>query len=132
MLGAMQRTDKKLLGRNLDRAMAIAAMLDGWSAARRAPLLRMLDVSLRRVLLKIESGEMTPEQAAERFCLHSGDAGKSADGANVAALVDELLLIFLTALAHDGSGKLANLREYTFRCVQRIASGTQDPAPAGR
>lgn len=120
MLGVPQRTDKRLLGQNLDRAMVIAAQLEGWSAPRREPLRRMLSDSLSRFLLRIESGEITPEQAAAQIRARSGADGGVRSGESAPALADELLLIFLTALTHDSSGRLAPLREYTFRCVQRI------------
>ena len=124
MFNVLQRADKRLLGRNLDRAMVIAATLDGWSPARGRPLRRMLSGSLSRLLLRIESGEITPEQAAAEIRARS--TGAASDGESAPALADELLLIFLTALTGADDGKSAPLRENTIRCIQRIT----DDSPA--
>lgn len=123
----IDRRDRHLLGRNLDRAMRISALVGDWRTDRREAMRRVLKVSLTEALRRIESGAATAKEATNEARRGIAAPRNAERSAGPTALAGELLLIFLTALSHDGSGQLGPLREYTFRCVQpllRTASKT--------
>ena len=130
MVERMLRADRLLLGRNLERAMRIAAMANEWSEAERAPLRRILEGTLSRTLRRIETGEVTAAKVIGAIHHGPGKPAARPRWASAPALADELVLIFLTALSHRGSGKLGPLRDYTFQCVHRIMRDKPRPGHA--
>lgn len=132
MAEPMLRADRLLLGRNLDRAMRIAAMVNDWSEARRAPLRQILSGTLSRTLRRIENGEITARQVVEAIRNCSDTQAMRPSPKRASALADDLVLIFLTALSHRGSSQLGPMREYTFQCVHRIMRAKPQPGQAAR
>lgn len=120
MPGKIERLNRRLLGRNLDRAMRISAIVSDWNEDRRETLRRILNVGLTCSLRRIESGDATAKEAADKVHRRTGTPPKPERSQSPIALADELHLIFLTALSHEGNDRLSPLREYTFRCINRI------------
>lgn len=112
---------ERLLGRNLGRAMHIASLVNDWSETRNEPLRRSLKRSLDRISRSIERGEITPRQALDRVNSRARPFPRTGRAESGAIHVDELMLIFPTAMSHAPGGRLGLLREYTIRCIHHIA-----------
>jgi hypothetical protein len=110
----------RLITDGLARARAIAEIVGGWSASHRAQMRRMLSAAMQRLTLEMETGGLTLPQAAawtrSRIEARAGTIRPN----TIASLVDEVLLIFVTALRHADAPMVAELCARTLQCVRGL------------